>query len=64
MPEFLEKILEKSAKKKGLMGKEAKRYEFGAMNNMGAVRGSKITPLGKRMQEKHDRDSKAGQLKK
>lgn len=55
MPEFLEKILSKAAAKKGLTGKAAKRYEFGAMNNIGAVKGNKITDKGREMQAKHDR---------
>jgi hypothetical protein len=54
MPAFLEAILKKAAAKKGLKGKRADRYTFGALNNMGAMRGSKITAEGERMQEKHD----------
>ena len=54
MPQFLENVLEKEATKKGMRGKQAKRYVFGAMNNMGAVRGNKITAKGRAMQKKHD----------
>lgn len=54
MPKFLEKILKKQAAKKGLGGKAANRYAFGAMNNMGAMHGSKETAKGKRMEKKHE----------
>lgn len=55
MPKFLEKKLKAEASKKGFKGKKADRYVFGAMNNMGAMRGSKVTAKGERMQAKHDR---------
>jgi hypothetical protein len=54
MPAFLEATLKKAAAKKGFSGKKADRYVYGAMNNMGAMRGSKITANGKRMQAKHE----------
>ena len=60
MPRFLEQKLEAEAAKKGLTGKQADRYTFGAMNNMGAMHGSKVTPKGEAMQAKHNRDVKAG----
>lgn len=53
VPAFLEKLLKKSAAKKGFSGKRANKYVFGAMNNLGAVRGNKITPKGARMQKQH-----------
>ena len=56
MPAFLEAKLRKSAAKKGFKGKRADKYVFGAMNNMGAMRGSEITKKGRRMQAKHDRE--------
>ena len=59
MPKFLEKILERSAAKKGLCGKDAKGYVFGAMNNAGAMKGSKETPKGAAMQRKHDAKQEA-----
>ncbi len=31
---------------------------YGTMNKIGAMRGNKITKKGKRMQAKHDRDTK------
>lgn len=55
MPAFLETILKHAAAKKGFKGKRAAKYVFGAMNNMGAMHGSKITPKGERMQAKHDK---------
>jgi len=55
LPKFLENALKKSAASKGFKGKRADRYVFGAMNNMGAMRGSAETPKGAAMQKKHDR---------
>ena len=55
MPAFLEARLKKAAADKGFSGKKADRYVYGAMNNMGAMKGSKETAKGKRMQAKHDR---------
>jgi hypothetical protein len=54
MPIFLESKLKQQAAKKGLSGKKADRYVYGAMNNMGAMRGNKETAKGRRMQKKHD----------
>jgi hypothetical protein len=53
MPAFLEKALEKEAVKKGFSGKRKDKYIYGAMNNMGAMRGNKETAKGKRMEKKH-----------
>ncbi len=55
MPAFLEAKLKSEARKKGFTGKKAKRYVYGAMNNMGAMHGAKETAKGKRMQMKHDK---------
>lgn len=54
MPKFLEEKLKSFAKKKGMSSKEAKHYAFGAMNNMGAMKGSKITKKGEAMEEMHE----------
>lgn len=54
MPQFLENILTRAAAKRGLTGKKKSRYVYGAMNNMGAMRGSKETPKGAAIQAKHD----------
>ena len=54
MPEFLEKDLAKSADKKGFTGRRKERYIYGAMNNLGAMHGSKETIKGAEMQRKHD----------
>jgi hypothetical protein len=54
MPEFLERSLKKAAAKKGKSGKAADRYVYGAMNNMGAMKGNKETAKGRAMQKKHD----------
>ena len=53
MPQFLETKLQSEASKKGFTGKRAARYTYGAMNNMGAMKGSKITAKGRSMQRKH-----------
>lgn len=51
MPQFLEAKLRKNVPR----GADPDRYVYGAMNNMGAMKGSKVTKKGKRMQAKHDR---------
>lgn len=53
MPKFLEHELAKGARKKGLTGRRAARYVYGALNNMGAMRGNQITAKGERMEAKH-----------
>jgi hypothetical protein len=50
--------LKTQAAKKGFTGKRADRYVYGAMNNLGAMRGSKETAKGKRMQKKHDHQTR------
>jgi hypothetical protein len=59
MPAFLESALRHEAKKKGLVGKHANRYVFGAMQHIGAMSGPNVTAKGEEMQRKHDRDMKA-----
>lgn len=56
MPKFLENTLNKAAASKGLKGDAADRYVYGAMNNMGAMKGNKETAKGAAMQAKHDRE--------
>lgn len=53
MPKFLENRLKSEASKKGFSGKRAARYVYGAMNNMGAMQGSKETAKGRAMAKKH-----------
>lgn len=57
MPKFLEEDLRREAAAKGFTGKRADRYVFGAMNNLGAMHGSKETAKGREMQAKHERDT-------
>jgi len=57
MPKFLEQDLANSAAKRGLTGDAAKHYIFGAMNNLGAMHGSKETAKGREMERKHERDT-------
>ncbi len=54
MPKFLENVLQKAAASKGLKGDAADKYTFGALNNMGAMQGSKETLKGKAMEKKHN----------
>jgi hypothetical protein len=54
MPAFLEQQLREGAAKKHLTGRAADAYVYGAMNNMGAMHGSKETAKGREMQAKHD----------
>jgi hypothetical protein len=63
MPAFLEAKLKKKAAAKGFEGKRADRYVYGAMNNLGAMRGNKETPKGKRMQKKHEAKVHGGMKK-
>ena len=49
MPAFLEAKLRKNVPK----GVDPDRYVYGAMNNLGAMRGNKETAKGKRMAKKH-----------
>ncbi len=53
MPKFLEERLRAEAAAKGFSGRRADRYTFGALNNMGAMRGNKVTAKGRRMERKH-----------
>ena len=63
MPKFLEEKLKAEASKKGFSGKRADRYVYGAMNNMGAMRGNKETAKGERMDAKHRRDEEIGKFR-
>jgi hypothetical protein len=58
MPQFLEDKLRANVPK----GVDPDRYVYGAMNNMGAMRGSKITAKGRRMEKKHA-EKQASRLK-
>lgn len=53
MPKFLEKKLKSEAAKKGFTGRRAAKYIYGAMNNMGAMKGNQETAKGRAMQKKH-----------
>jgi hypothetical protein len=64
MPTFLENKLRAQALSKGLSSKRTDRYVFGALNNMGAMQGSKETAKGKSMQAKHERTVKLADLMK
>ena len=49
MPQFLKRKLRANVPR----GVDPDRYVYGAMNNMGAMRGNKITKKGKAMEAKH-----------
>lgn len=49
MPKKVENKLKKNAAKKGLKGKRADAYVYGAMNKMGLMHGNKETEKGKKM---------------
>lgn len=55
MPKFLEDKLKTEAADKGMKGKRAARYVYGAMNNMGAMRGNQETEKGAEMEAKHEK---------
>lgn len=57
MPEFLERRLRAQARKKGFSGERADRYVYGAMNDLGAMHGSKETAKGREMEHKHNEDT-------
>jgi len=58
MPKFLEDRLKAEAAAKGFKGRKAARYVYGAMNDIGAMRGNKETAKGAAMEEKHEEDMK------
>lgn len=60
MPKFLEAKLRANVP----AGVDPDRYVYGAMNNMGAMRGNKETAKGKRMQKRHDAKLHGGKMKK
>ena len=53
MPKFLVRKLKAEAVKQGLPAAAVNRYAYGALNNMGAMRGSQETAKGTAMQAKH-----------
>lgn len=55
MPQFLKRRLKSEAAKKGLSGRAAARYVYGAMNDMGAMHGNRETGKGAEMERKHER---------
>lgn len=63
MPAFLEARLKKAAAEKGFTGERADHYVYGAMNNLGAMRGSKETAKGKRMERKHKAKVHGGKMR-
>ncbi|HXJ76905.1 MAG TPA: hypothetical protein VNM37_28870 [Candidatus Dormibacteraeota bacterium] len=64
MPKFLENVLQKAAAAQGLKGDAADRYTYGALNNMGAMKGNQETLKGKAMQKKHEAKLSAAQAAK
>lgn len=62
MPQFLEDRLKTEAARRGFTGKRLAHYVYGAMNNIGAMHGSKETAKGRNMQAKHNRKMKMSDL--
>lgn len=60
MPRFLEQALRHEYAKKGKTGKALDHAVYGAMNNLGAMHGSKETAKGAAMGRKHESDTKKG----
>ena len=54
MPKFLEDKLKAEASKKGMTGRKAAQYVYGAMNDLGAMHGNKETAKGAAMEAKHE----------
>ena len=63
MPKFLEDRLRAEAARKGFSPKQTARYIYGAMNNLGAMRGNQETAKGVRMDQKHAADVAAGKAR-
>jgi hypothetical protein len=62
MPKFLENKLRAEAAAKGFTGRHADAYVYGAMNNMGAMKGNQPTAKGEAMEAKHVKDTSTKQL--
>lgn len=62
MPKFIEDRLRAEAASKGLTGRHADRYVYGAMNNIGAMHGNQETAKGRHMEAKHEAHKVAEQL--
>ncbi len=60
MPKFLEGRLEAQGRKEGKSGRALDRYVYGALNDIGAMRGNKETAKGRAMEAKHNRDKRKG----
>ena len=60
MPTFMENLLRKSAKKKGLSGKHADKYVYGSMNKKGVMHGNKTTAKGEAMEEEYEKKKHRG----
>lgn len=63
MPKFLENILRREYSVKGKRGRALNHAIYGTMNAVGAMRGSKTTAKGERMQAKHDKFASVERLK-
>ncbi len=55
MPKALEKKLKAQAKKKGYKGERADKYVYGTMNEMGVMKGNKMTAKGRTMEKRYVR---------
>lgn len=64
MPVFLENALRHHYASKGFTGKHLDQVVYGTLNNLGAMRGSKTTAKGLRMEAKHVKDMAATKRQK
>ncbi len=62
MPRFLETKLRREAAAKGLTGRRADRYTYGAMNNEGLMHGNQETAKGRAVERTHEADHPARNL--
>lgn len=58
MPKKIIAKIKKGYKGKGLSEKEVNKRVYGALNNMGFMKGSKETKKGKKAEAKYSRDHK------
>lgn len=58
MPKNIENKIKSGYKGKGLSEKEINKRVYGALNNMGLMKGSKITKKGQRAEKKYNKDHK------
>ena len=56
MPKAIEQKIRAGYKGKGMSEKEVNKRVYGALNNMGFMKGSKVTKKGQKAEAKYKRD--------